>query len=335
VSDRIGNVTLERYEQIVKQALELVEQLTGAQFKLGDMALEIEPMRPVGGAHEAADERLFTVEQSLQRFADDIGVAPATVEKWRWTASRWPADKRRPGISFSVYRVLASVRDDDERFACLDDPPFNERTGQRKWTPDGAKRVVGQRVDKPVTVDEKVPAVADLTRDDEVAAIVTADLLRRPAAAAQLPPAERVRVVQELTRDEEVAKTVTPELLRRPEVARESMRDSTARMLVNRAQFDNSERVREVIRQRTPAVRQIEHTIEYIDLVGSCHAFVATLGRLVPRLRGQEFSEDERETIRRGIAKVRAGADWLEGAIDSGEFTLDEQLAQLLRSEGE
>ncbi|MFF8732190.1 DUF6192 family protein [Streptomyces sp. NPDC015171] len=36
-----------------------------------------------------------------------------------------------------------------------------------------------------------------------------------------------------------------------------------------------------------------------------------------------------------GIAKVRAGADWLEGAIDSGEFTLDVQLAQLLRHEGE
>lgn len=142
-------------------------------------------------------------------------------------------------------------------------------------------------------------------------------------------------MVQELTRDEEVAKTVTPELPRRPELARQSMRESTARMLVNRAQFDNSERVREVIRQRKPAVRQIEHTIEYIGLVGSCHAFVATLGRLVPRLRGQELSVDERETIRPGIIKVRAGADWLEDAIDSGEFTVDEQLAQLLRREGE
>src|SRR5204863_355398 len=134
--------TCERYEQIVKQALELVEQLAGAQFTLGDMALEIEPMRPVGGAHEAADEVLFTVEQSLQRFADDIGVAAATVEKWRWTASRWPAGRRRPGISFSVYRILASVRDEDEHFAALDDPPFNERTGQRKWTPDGHREAV-------------------------------------------------------------------------------------------------------------------------------------------------------------------------------------------------
>ncbi|WP_030410946.1 DUF6192 family protein [Streptomyces sp. NRRL S-1448] len=41
----------------------------------------------------------------------------------------------------------------------------------------------------------------------------------------------------------------------------------TARMLVNRAQFDNSEETRERIRERIPAVRKIEHTIEYLDLV--------------------------------------------------------------------
>ncbi|MBT2368850.1 hypothetical protein J7E88_26880 [Streptomyces sp. ISL-10] len=111
------------------------------------------------------------------------------------------------------------------------------------------------------------------------------------------------------------------------------MRDDTARFLVNRAQVDNSEQVRETIRERTPAVRKIERTMEYLDMVGSCHQLVASLGRLVPRLRGQEFTEDERETVRRGIARVRTSADWLEAAIDTGEFTLDEQLAHLLKGE--
>ncbi|MEU4134536.1 DUF6192 family protein [Streptomyces wuyuanensis] len=50
-------------------------------------------------------------------------------------------------------------------------------------------------------------------------------------------------------------------------------------------------------------------------------------------MRGQEFTEDERETVRRQIGRVRAAADWLEAAIDNGEFTLDEQLARLLRGE--
>ncbi|MEU3989714.1 DUF6192 family protein [Streptomyces platensis] len=50
-------------------------------------------------------------------------------------------------------------------------------------------------------------------------------------------------------------------------------------------------------------------------------------------MRGQEFTEDERETVCRGIAKVRGAADWLEAAIDNGEFAFDEQLAQLLKVE--
>ncbi|MFE2708275.1 DUF6192 family protein [Streptomyces mirabilis] len=31
----------------------------------------------------------------------------------------------------------------------------------------------------------------------------------------------------------------------------------------------------------------------------------ATLGRLVPQLRGQEFTEDERDTVRRQIGRIR------------------------------
>lgn len=184
-----------------------------------------------------------------------------------------------------------------------------------------------------MTVEEKVQAVTDLVRDDEVAGQVATGLLRRPAVSSQVSPEDKVRVVQELARDDEVAGQVTADLLQRPAVARKVMRDTTTRMAVNRAQFDNSEDTREQIRERTPAVRQIEHTIEYLDLVGSCHSYVAALGRLVPRLRGQEFTEDERETVRRGIAKVRAAADWLESAVDHGEFTLDEQLVQLLKGE--
>ncbi|MFF0164067.1 DUF6192 family protein [Streptomyces sp. NPDC005263] len=278
VADRVGNVTRQRYEQLVTQAKDLIAQIARAQFALGDMALEIEPMRSVGGSMPNGTDDLFTVTESLQMFADDIGVERRTVEDWRYTANRWPKGRRKEGVSFTVHRILASVV-------------------------------------------------------DEVAAQVATDLLKRPAVTEHVTPAERVRVVTELTRDDTVAKEVTTGLLRQPAVARTAMRDDTTRMLVNRAQFDNSNETRERIRQRTPAVRAIEHTIEYLDLVGSCHGFVATLGRLIPQLRGQEFTEDERETVRRQIGRVRAAADWLEGALDNGEFTLDEQLVQLLKGE--
>ncbi|WP_239476229.1 DUF6192 family protein [Streptomyces sp. CS090A] len=50
-------------------------------------------------------------------------------------------------------------------------------------------------------------------------------------------------------------------------------------------------------------------------------------------MRGQEFTEDGRETVRRQIGRLHAAADWLEGALDNGESTLDEQLVHLLKGE--
>ncbi|MFF4041188.1 DUF6192 family protein [Streptomyces sp. NPDC001816] len=32
-------------------------------------------------------------------------------------------------------------------WAAIEDAPYNQRTGAKLWMPDGAKRVVGQRVD--------------------------------------------------------------------------------------------------------------------------------------------------------------------------------------------
>ncbi|MEU9057179.1 DUF6192 family protein [Streptomyces sp. NPDC048384] len=33
------------------------------------------------------------------------------------------------------------------------------------------------------------------------------------------------------------------------------------------------------------------------------------------------------------MGRARSAADWFEGALDNGEFTLDEQLVQLLKGE--
>jgi hypothetical protein len=41
MSERVGNVSRTRYEQLVAEARELVAQVAQAQFALGDKALEI------------------------------------------------------------------------------------------------------------------------------------------------------------------------------------------------------------------------------------------------------------------------------------------------------
>jgi hypothetical protein len=110
------------------------------------------------------------------------------------------------------------------------------------------------------------------------------------------------------------------------------MADHTARHAVNNAQYDQSRQVDEGVRRRTPAICRIEHSIEYLDLVGACAQFVAGVGRILPSLRGHEFSADERATVLRNVARVRGTADWIEQAITIGDVNIDEALAKLLHS---
>ncbi|MET9550348.1 DUF6192 family protein [Streptomyces sp. NPDC006627] len=54
------------------------------------------------------------------------------VENWRYTANLWPKEKRKDGVSFTVHRILASVTDEEERWAAIEDAPFNPRSGARQ-----------------------------------------------------------------------------------------------------------------------------------------------------------------------------------------------------------
>lgn len=83
--------------------------------------------------------------------------------------------RRVTGVSFTVHKILAGVVDEEERFATILTSP----EGKTRWPPDWANRRTGQQVVKPVTPQEKVSAIHTLARDEEVAATVTSDLLRR------------------------------------------------------------------------------------------------------------------------------------------------------------
>jgi hypothetical protein len=364
--DRVGSVSASRYAEIVAELRKLVQTASRIQFAIGDYALEVEPMREHGG-QERSDE-LFTVKESLFRLAEDIGVSYSTVKGARWTASRWPKGHRVEGVSFTVHRTLASIANDEERFAVILTPP----EGKDRWTPDEANRRAGRQVVKPVTPQEKVSAIHTLAQDEQVAATVTGDLLRRPAVVAQVKPeekvrvvaelsredeiaaaiapdilrrpdvvakvapADRVKVVQELTRDESVATEVTTGLLRRPDVALKTMGDDTARHQVNRAQVERGQQAREDVERNSPvapAIRAIDRSVEFLDLVTACHAFVAAAGRVVPGLREAPLDDDERVLVHENVARVRATLDWIETAVDTGKVDVDGELARLLQGE--
>lgn len=232
--DNVGEVTLSRYEQIVAELRDVVEQQTRGQFTIGDRALEIEPMQQRGG--QQAGDPQWSVNATLTRLAEDIGLKVNSVKSARWVASRWPADRRRPGVSWTVHRVLAYIDRDEERFDAILTPPG----GKPRWTVDDASRRVGNQVETPVTPQEKITAIHSLARDDKVAAAVTSDFLKRPEVTAEVTHVDKARVVQEFTRDEQVATTAATNLLRRPDVAFKAMSDDHARFQVNHAQNERS-----------------------------------------------------------------------------------------------
>lgn len=291
--EKIGSVSTERYRQLVDRGRQLVGVLTGCQFALGDLALEIEPMRSWGGSVPGS-----TVIATLELFAEEIGVPYKTVDTYRWVSSRWPAERRDPAVGWTVHKTLAAIHDEDERFAAIGNPPEHPRLG-RVWTQDGAKRLVGQSVEHPVTVQEKVSAIHDLARDEQVAVAVAADLLRRP------------------------------------EVAFKAMADRTARHIVNRAQIDHAIAGTDIAREKVAAGRvaleKVVHAAGFVELVGACAAFVAAAGRIVPQLSQLEFTDSEQATVAGQLVRVRAAADWIEHAVESGNVSLDESLAELLR----
>jgi hypothetical protein len=331
MADMVGAVTQARYQALVTEGRELVALASRCQFRLGDAAIEVEPIRGRGGAPAAEGA---TVEASLQAFADDLMVSASTLKSYRWVASRWPAARRAASVSHTVHAILASIEDEQERWVAINDPPLDERTGRRRWTVALAQRRVGHSTGRPESVAEKVNAIHDLARDEQVAVAAATDLLRRPEVTSRVAAESKVDVIAHLTRDDQVAAEVATDLLRRPRVAAQVVEDDTARHLVNRAQVDRVERAVAPVRARSPlapAAAQVAHSLGYVELVGACHAFVSAAGRVVPTLRGRAFSTAERAVLDTNIAKVRGAADWIEGAVQSGNVSLDEGLAALLR----
>ncbi|MDI6098704.1 DUF6192 family protein [Actinoplanes sp. NEAU-A12] len=82
--------------------------------------------------------------------------------RWRWISSRWPAEQRRAAVPHYIHGILAAMADPEARFAKIEQPPLNERTGTRRWTQDEARRVVGWQVTHPESAQEKVIAVHEL-----------------------------------------------------------------------------------------------------------------------------------------------------------------------------
>jgi len=70
VVQTVGSVSCERFDDLVDRSVELVGVMTGCQFALGDVALEIAPLRTHGGNMALGEGEELGVEDSLRLFAE-------------------------------------------------------------------------------------------------------------------------------------------------------------------------------------------------------------------------------------------------------------------------
>nr|WP_116203031.1 DUF6192 family protein [Amycolatopsis circi] len=157
MAGKVGDVTKQRYRELVRTGRTLIRQKSEIQFQLGDAALEIEPM-PSRGGSQAASAQDVHIEEALSHYADDIGIPFTTLNTYRWVSSRWPKEKRNADVSHHIHKILAGR---DDRFRIIGKPPPLPGTGERRWTIDSAKRAAGQEPLVPVTPQEKINRVTD------------------------------------------------------------------------------------------------------------------------------------------------------------------------------
>jgi hypothetical protein len=285
VADKIGNVTQRRFDNLVDQAQDVMLTMTGHQFAIGDMALEIEPMR------DTRTGRGDGTQGSLRLFADEIGEVFDTVRDWRRVAEAWPVNQRCEDATWSVHRVMAPHPD---RFRLIRKPPLDRR-GRRRWTTDAAAKAAGR--------------VSNVSADTQV------------------------RKIRELASDDTVASNAAAEFLSRPHVAGRVMADPNVRRQLYQAQRDHDQQVQDTARERTPAIKHVEHSMHFLDLLGVGHAFVAGIKRLMPRVQSDPLTRQERDAVHHLLDQAQAAIDFCRSVINTGDLTMDEQLARLLNEE--
>ncbi|MHA7134465.1 DUF6192 family protein [Oerskovia turbata] len=278
VGSGTGHVSSKRYARLLALALEAVETMTAAQFRLGDIALEIEPMHDQGVSGDGA----YAV---LEAFANEIGLPFNTLRNYRSVASAWPKQHRSKTASFRVHHELAYLQD---RFDVIKNPP------NRRWTCDDAARAAAHAPRWPRTQSERVIKIHDLAPDDETAATVTRDFLRRPQVVAQV------------------------------------VADPTARHALDRARYARDAQQIERVRDELPAAKAVQHRVEFIELLGAAHAFVSTTQRTLPTMIANGLSPDEQASLEAALKRVHLAADWCAGAVASGDDTMDTHLMRMI-----
>jgi hypothetical protein len=108
-------------DKVYEELVEAGRKVANVQWELGDLALQVETKYG---------------EETLEQYAEDIGVLHTTLSDYRWVASRYQKTTRAVNVSWTVHRVFAAQ---DDRAKLVK---------KKLWTYREAKEEIQKRKDK-------------------------------------------------------------------------------------------------------------------------------------------------------------------------------------------
>ena len=144
------------WAQQVAEGKRLVKAEGDIKWGLGDLALEVAPLSPLGVNNDSTE--------ALMKFADAIGCEFSALREYRRIANEYPTPATRvAGASWSVHRELATCVDAVKMIKGL--------VREGRATVDNARALLGQKPTRqpvPTTTKDKAAAATELLADPAV-----------------------------------------------------------------------------------------------------------------------------------------------------------------------
>jgi hypothetical protein len=148
------------WDQLVAAGKKAVEKESDAKWELGDLALEVAPMGD-DAAHNGALE-------TMDEYAEAVGVEFETLRQYRSVAHEWPRGTRVPGASWSAHREAMGNEKMRRILTGKQKPP----KGKATWTVDALRQKAGKQPTRheppPRSYREKAEVAAEYLREPEV-----------------------------------------------------------------------------------------------------------------------------------------------------------------------
>ncbi|MFD7734562.1 DUF6192 family protein [Kitasatospora phosalacinea] len=299
--------TKAEWEKYVRMGRKLIKQISNIQFDLGDIVVDMLDGRDRGHGE---------VAEVIELYAHQIGINADTLHLHYLIAQRWPKDKRREDVPYTVHEVLAYS---PQRFSLIRNAPRDPFTGEHRWTVNEAKRAAARSPATPTNRQERLDKARHLLSNDEDAAEAVGELISRPDVRARVVADQRNRHMlrqaqfehwREVDRGSEEAEELLP--------AESGVEEDPARAP-----------------EPVPGLGYQQAPMEILQLIGTFASFFVSLQRIIPAIHAQDYTEDTKAAVLENVAKARSFLDWCESAITTGSTDMDQALARLLEDEGE